>query len=187
MNEQNASAVVQELQALVATLEKRIVSLEQKKAYKPLPVPPPKKTVLNYEALKNLSQRRFDEASALLSDGHYDSACYMAGYSIELAFKARICRVLDEDEFFERATFKDFKIHHLPDLLILSGLRRKLETDRANNGTLASHWSKVSIMWSEQLRYSVPGQISQFDAEQFFFTISNSDHTGVLQWIQQHW
>jgi len=41
---------------------------------------------------QNLCKRRVDEATTLLSAGHSDGAYYLAGYAVECAFKACICK-----------------------------------------------------------------------------------------------
>jgi hypothetical protein len=45
--------------------------------------------------LKSLTQQRLDEADDLLSLNRTDAAFYLAGYAIELALKAAICKTLD--------------------------------------------------------------------------------------------
>lgn len=45
--------------------------------------------------LKSLTQQRLDEADDLLSLNRSDAAFYLAGYAVELALKAAICKTLD--------------------------------------------------------------------------------------------
>ena len=46
------------------------------------------------QELKKLAKIRLLEAKALFDKGLYDGACYLAGYVVALALKARICKVL---------------------------------------------------------------------------------------------
>ena len=48
-----------------------------------------------YEELKALAATRLLEAKSLFNKRLYDGACYLAGYVVELALKARICKTLD--------------------------------------------------------------------------------------------
>jgi len=61
--------------------------------------------------LKKLARTRLKEAKVLYQNGLYDGACYLAGYVIELALKARICKVLDLDDYPETGEIsKSFKM-----------------------------------------------------------------------------
>jgi len=44
-----------------------------------------------YEEIHELAKQRLREAKLLLKEGHYNIAFYLAGYSIELTLKAKIC------------------------------------------------------------------------------------------------
>jgi HEPN domain-containing protein len=52
----------------------------------------------NRNQLKELALLRRREAEVLFSANLYDGARYLAGYVLELALKARICRLLDVEE-----------------------------------------------------------------------------------------
>jgi HEPN domain-containing protein len=44
--------------------------------------------------LDNIAQARIGDAKVLLAAGRFDGATYLCGYAVEVALKARICRVL---------------------------------------------------------------------------------------------
>ena len=71
--------------------------------------------------LRKLSLNRLEEAKCLHKNGFYDSAIYIAGYSIELALKSVICKKLEWTNYTPNAlrgeTAKAFKSH---DFLTLS-------------------------------------------------------------------
>ena len=48
---------------------------------------------------QQLADLRLKEAKALLDVGMWDGAYYLAGYAVEVALKARICRVLNWLDF----------------------------------------------------------------------------------------
>jgi HEPN domain-containing protein len=56
--------------------------------------------------LKALAELRLEEAEALFEAGCYNGAVYLAGYVVELALKARICRLLDSQEYPDTGVFK---------------------------------------------------------------------------------
>jgi hypothetical protein len=53
-------------------------------------------TILN---LEEISAARLHDAQALYAARRYDGAYYLAGYSLELALKARICKTLNWADF----------------------------------------------------------------------------------------
>ena len=74
--------------------------------------------------LEQLAQTRLDEAKSLIEKGFYDGAFYLAGYVIELALKARICKVLDLSDYPDTGKLGTiFKTHSFDELLLLSGLK----------------------------------------------------------------
>jgi HEPN domain-containing protein len=78
--------------------------------------------------LKDLAALRLREAEALFAAGLYDGAAYLCGYVVELALKARICRLLNVNEYPDTGKLKNvYGVHDLDQLLLLSGLRRRLD------------------------------------------------------------
>jgi HEPN domain-containing protein len=51
------------------------------------------------EDLRELSRLRLREAEVLYKAHLYDGCVYLAGYAVELALKARICRLLHIKEY----------------------------------------------------------------------------------------
>ncbi len=81
---------------------------------------------------------------------------------MEIALKARICRILSWPGFPEtRREFQpllSFKTHDLDVLLLLSGQERKIRT------THLAEWSAIAT-WDPEVRYRVPGSAKKEDAE----------------------
>jgi HEPN domain-containing protein len=133
--------------------------------------------------LKELALLRLREAEALFECGLYDGARYLSGYVIELALKARICRVLDLEEYPDTGELRRvYATHDLDQLLKLAALSRKLSL---GNKTLFANWS-IAALWKPERRYDVAGTTSRGDAEDILKAIKDKPY-GVLTWIKKHW
>lgn len=135
-----------------------------------------------------------DEADDLLGIGRVDAAFYLAGYAIEMALKAAICKTLDQPDFYkpdrtlksvrivQDKVFKEFKTHNYSDLLVLSGLSNKLDDAMALDGLLERAWQLIGrIKWSENDRYEI-GRISLSEALDFVDAVKL-----VTKWIRNYW
>ncbi len=93
--------------------------------------------------LKELARTRLKEAKTLYDSGLYDGASYLAGYVIELALKARICKILDLNVYPETGEIaRSFKTHKLDDFIRLAGLQRKFDRAKASNPSLLTVFSR---------------------------------------------
>ncbi len=136
--------------------------------------------------LKKLAGTRLKEAKLLFDREFYDGACYLAGYVMELALKARICRVLDLTEYLDSGEIsRSFKTHRLDDLVRLAGLQRKFEQAKVNNPNLMSNWALV-IVWNEQIRYNPVGSSSRVHAEMMINALEDRND-GVFTWVKKYW
>ena len=139
--------------------------------------------------LKKLTQLRLKEAKALCNKKLYDGSCYLAGYCIELALKASICKLMKTPNFFESIrpeTARAFKIHNLDELITLAGLRTPFNVYVDANIQFGNNWSfiKTTINWSEQLRYQI-GK-NQLETEMMLLALTDPQN-GILPWIKKHW
>ena len=139
--------------------------------------------------LKKLSKNRLEEAKILHKNGFYDSAIYIAGYSIELALKAVICKKLEWHEFtpknLRNDTAKVFRIHDLLVLAILGGVWSKIETETITNPSFKTNWDIIS-KWSESQRYEAIGTNSETKSREFIEAIENPTN-GVLSFLKKRW
>lgn len=112
--------------------------------------------------LDRIAQARLDDAKALLTANRYDGATYLCGYAVEVALKARICRVLNWLAFpstgGEFQGYKSFQTHDLDVLLRLSG-----QEPRVKQQTFAL-WNAV-VVWKPDSRYSIVGTAQKSDAD----------------------
>lgn len=112
---------------------------------------PPNRTIPLVD-LQNLVLERLSDGHVLLTAGRPTGAVYLAGYALELALKARICRVLGWAGFPETSSdfpfqLRNFQTHDLAVLLILSGAEADVKS---------AHFADWSIVqdWNPEMRYS---------------------------------
>jgi HEPN domain-containing protein len=89
----------------------------------------------NRITVKQIAEKRLEEAIILFQNNLFDGACYLAGYSVELSLKVMISKTLDIDDLFVRRTeiLKPFKTHDLDVLMIYSGLETRFLSDKATD------------------------------------------------------
>ncbi len=155
----------------------------------------------NPAEIQKLAITRLEEAEILCQAGKYDGAYYLAGYSIELTLKARICEKLEIDNLFDDSDKKDenintvrtkFKTHDISQLLIFCGLFKKLQRDKALNKILMQTYadfiapSNKDNKWSEQVRYhfAIGGQLKGVFVQDFIALLK--DQQGLLEWIKNN-
>jgi hypothetical protein len=54
----------------------------------------------NPTEIRDIAALRLAEAHCLFANAFYDGAFYIAGYALELTFKAKICECLKIDDFY---------------------------------------------------------------------------------------
>jgi HEPN domain-containing protein len=139
--------------------------------------------VATRQELKGLATLRLREAEALFDAGLYDGAAYLCGYVVELALKARICRLLGTDEYPSTGEYKRvYAVHDLGQLLFLAGLQSKMKAD---NQPLFTNWS-ITVPWNPESRYRPEGSVSRKDALAILNAIRDP-RDGVLRWLKKQW
>ncbi len=128
---------------------------------------------------------------------------YLAGYGLELLLKAKVCETLDIPNLFDESFVtslgkqvagldfvvasefrKFFMVHDLAKLFLLTGLRTKFDTDKANDRTqsLMNAWSCIcGAKWSEKFRYLARGEKTNIEARNFIYAINT-----FRVWISQN-
>jgi HEPN domain-containing protein len=140
------------------------------------PLPLPRKQ------LQQLARLRLREAEALYQAGLYDGCAYLAGYAVELALKARICRLLGLKDY-PLDPPQAFKSHNLEQLKVLAGLTTQI--DGRKNKDLFDNWSKA-VKWNPEQRYEAPGKYNDVKAKEIRDSI-RSRPNGVLVWLSKRW
>ncbi len=134
------------------------------------------------EELKVLAANRLAEAKALLQLEHYAGAWYLAGYAVELALKAVVCRTLGLPEYPDSAFRGSLKSHYFRDLVILAGLTRDFDV-RSRNHRFVAFWDLVTT-WDVQDRYKVDRTEQQVRE---FVNAIDDVQDGVLIWLSNRW
>ena len=136
------------------------------------------------------------EAEILYENGMCDGAFYLAGYSVELTLKAKICERLGIPNLYDESDAstnsikgigeirKTLKTHNLSTLLIFSGLKVKFDNDKATNIELAKSNSLIVNAWDENARYKPCGHILDGDVKILIDLLSKPN--GILTWIEQN-
>lgn len=149
----------------------------------------------NPEEIRKLAWQRLSEAEILLKNGMYDGAYYLAGYSVELLLKAKICDRLGIPNLFDDNNKsnlekgmgeirKILKTHNLFTLLIFSGLKVKFDSEKATNKELAKANSLLFNSWDENARYKPCGHMVDKDVEKLINLLSGTN--GILTWIEKN-
>lgn len=138
----------------------------------------------------DIANVRFQEAELLCNNGFYDGSYYLAGYSIELALKAKICELLDIPNLFnenrpaelKKEDLKPFFTHNIKSLLFLSGRGKKLQQAFIKNNQLAKNWNIIANGWNENCRYLVRGTKQKKETIDLINAIGDAQN-GILIWI----
>ena len=138
---------------------------------------------MNRADFQAISRLRVQEARALLQNGYYSGAYYLAGYAVECALKACIAKQTRRHDFPDRKLVNDSYTHNLERLLGVSGLKEELDSDSAGNPTLEQNWA-IAKEWSEQSRYNT--DIPENAARDLFSAVT-ARRNGVLSWLMRWW
>lgn len=148
------------------------------------------------DEIRKLALMRLDEAKILYQNGKCDGSFYLAGYSVELMLKAKICERLGIPNLYDESDKstnsisgigelrKTLKTHNLYLLLVISGLKNKFDQDKAKNINLAKSNSLLFSNWDENARYKPCGHMKDKDVETFIKLLG--DPKGILKWIEQN-
>jgi len=136
------------------------------------------------EELKQLAEQRLKEANILFENEQYDGSIYLAGYVVELALKARICKILDLD-FYPPENLPGFNIHDYDKLARLSGLEKTIEKQTVENDKFNINWVKVS-KWDSQMRYSTVGEDNKKRAQDLLSALQEDEY-GIFKWLKGKW
>ena len=138
--------------------------------------------MLTRSDLQRLAQLRLEDAILLLKANRSSSAYYLAGYSVELALKACIAKLVQPDTIPEKAFINAVYTHKLDNLMATAGLRPQFDADTKADQQFAAYWI-ITNNWSEDSRYEFWDPIS---ATTLLQAITDPSH-GVFQWVKQYW
>lgn len=132
--------------------------------------------------LEKLALVRLEDAVFLLQENRCSSAYYLAGYSVELALKACIAKLVQPNTIPDKAFINAIYVHKLDSLLSVAGLKQRFDSDAKADPELAAYWA-ITSNWSEESRYAM---WDPFSAASLIEAIHEPTH-GVFQWVKKHW
>lgn len=148
------------------------------------------------DEIRQLAYERLAEATILADNKKYEGAFYLAGYSIELMLKAKVCEQLGVDNLFDEdckfpgisEVRRAVKTHDITVLFIFSGLRDKFETAKSLNKVLEKTNARLFLasghsLWSEQIRYQSVGSQNSDNVQELIALLNNHEE-GLLKWIE---
>jgi len=139
--------------------------------------------VATHQELRDLAMLRLKEAECLFQNDFYDGCFYLCGYVLELALKARICKVLALDEYPpspRKPLGSLFMIHEFDSLKVLA----RIGEDLARNPALFANWSEAT-RWTPQIRYELTGH-GRTEAQERLASLT-APRVGVLTWLKKRW
>jgi hypothetical protein len=139
---------------------------------------------LNRADFQRISQLRIAEAHALMASvpPHPSGAYYLAGYAVECALKAVICKRYQAFDWPERRFVLDCHTHDLETLCELANLEDDLKVEIAAKRNFKNNWLSLRD-WSEGSRYLEYDSISAAE----FIKAIDDPADGVLPWIMTRW
>jgi hypothetical protein len=122
---------------------------------------------------------RLADADTLYQGGGFASAIAMGIYALGIHLKVSICRRMDLE-----ALPQAFEIHDLEALLILSGLKKRMDDPTASR--VKYNWSQITARkpqdYLNALRYLPSSTITQAQALDFLGWLRDAND-GVIPWI----
>lgn len=127
---------------------------------------------------------KLEDARLLLAHNRVSNAYYIAGYALELGFKAAACRQFLAECIPDKGLVRDLyeSGHNLARLAQLAGLETQRSQAAKLDPVFAANWSTIS-QWSVSSRYEM---IDEFRSVEMISAVGDPEH-GVLQWLVNHW
>ena len=152
-----------------------------------------RRDTIEHVTLCELATERLREARALQAASLHDGALYLAGYVLELALKACVCKRLGSSVYpplllGDGKLREGFFTHSLTDLIIVAGLTTAFSAriDEVD-GLFGANYNMVIVGgWSEKLRYRPLGTDRATEAEEFLNALDDPAH-GVFTWLKTQW
>jgi hypothetical protein len=114
--------------------------------------------------------------------GEADGAYYLAGCAVECALKACIAHAFLRHTWPDRRFVQDIHTHDLERLVVLAGLRPRLEEAFREDRHFRARWDIVR-QWESGSRYR---SSEREETLNMYEAIAHARH-GVLRWIRKHW
>jgi HEPN domain-containing protein len=126
-----------------------------------------------------MAEEKLRDAKLLLDAGGASNAYYLAGYTIELTFKALLASRIRAETIPSPEFVKDIFTHKFGTLLGLADLKEDLSAKLDAEPEFAARW-EIVLEWRETSRYDIR---DRNDAERLIQAIEHPSH-GVFQWLR---
>ena len=138
---------------------------------------------MNRRDFQVLAELRLEEAKLLLEAKKYAGAYYLAGYAVECALKACICKRTRRHDYPDKDFANKVYTHKLDPLMIHAGLQKQFDQAREASPELDANWS-IARDWDEKARYQ--HKRKKAEAQAHYDAIADPAN-GVLSWIKSAW
>jgi hypothetical protein len=138
--------------------------------------------VLTKSDLERLAQIRLDDSLLLLQAKRSSSAYYLAGYSVELALKACVAKLIQLNVIPDKGFINAVYTHKFDSLLSTAGLLPQFQAEARTDHEFAAYWA-IASKWSEESRYEFWDPIA---AATMLQAVNEPVH-GVFRWVKLHW
>lgn len=145
------------------------------------------------DEILELVGQRIREAQILIDNDEADGAFYLAGYSVELMLKWKVCENFEIPNLYSEESppqiegvkkLKDATYtHDLYSLLLFSGLRKKFDKEKAKNEKIQKANSLLFSCWNEKVRYRPCGHKRTKDVEDLLSLLTDKKN-GLIKWIE---
>ena len=132
--------------------------------------------------LQNLSIGKLEAAQVLADSNRWSNAYYLAGYSIELALKACVSKLISVDTIPDKNLINKVYTHNIGELVGLAGLKAEFNERKAADSIFAANWG-ICAEGSPDARYK---DKSAAETTYLLAAISDKEH-GVLPGIKNYW
>ena len=134
--------------------------------------------MISVQTLKEIALSKLIDSKLLFNSNKFDSSLYLVGYSIELALKSKICKILKLNNGFpenktefnlyisksdnnlgnEIKDLREIRNHDLQKLLYYSGQEYTIKAE------LLEEWTNISY-WNPEIRYQLNIGDKKFNEE----------------------
>lgn len=131
---------------------------------------------------KKIAEAKLLDAELLLKNGRASNAYYLAGYAVEIGFKACIARQMVAETIPDKKLIIDTYSHEFNVLVGVAGLRSELKLQQDADHLFHANWG-VANQWAPSSRYDI---VDASTAQFLVNAVAHPKH-GVLQWIKKFW
>jgi HEPN domain-containing protein len=137
---------------------------------------------MNRKQWKVQAEEHCAAAKALLREGNYSAAYYLAGLAVECALKAKISRSVKAGDWPDKDFTLQVHTHKLSALVSHAQLEAARITEGNRSTQFRLNWNTVKD-WRVESRYQVWTQAQARDMVEAV----GKRGSGVLAWIKGHW